>query len=499
MKYLFAILLLTLPFAHATAGAPVVINPDSVVKRNVKGASGANIVYLLDSDATHPRPRSMRDALTLLGAGCLRFSEGHLADNYLWTVPPYDEAVNGLHPRIASAYAEPAHWEWAVDKRGFIRTGLDFDDYIALCRQVGAEPIITVNLLSCTYKGGPTREELIRSAAEWVRYANVVKKYGVRYWQLGNEVEKYDNEKAKTDRSYLLTEVLSEEQYCDLYGRMASAMMEVDPAIRVGTGVMGKPSWNKTVLNRWPHLVRFISCHQYAWGAPFGEGGYPAWKEYKGVHIPNIRKMENLLASSSAYRDIEILVTETGSTGGGWPEQLPDSGKRPRYVNDLYKALNNLEMNLAELSAPHVRYTCFWCTHTPWNGENCTVGLESLLDGNNDLTATGKTASLINRYLLPNILGTDYVQGYLRIRASASDNGDQITLFVINKGQRSEPFAFSIAGAETYTLVEKALFAGHSPYDTNPEIHSEPLHRQAGLFEARLPPCSATVFRLSRN
>jgi len=40
-----------------------------------------------------------------------------------------------------------------------------------------ADPIVTVNV------GTGTPQE----AAAWVHYANVVKGYGIRYWQIGNE------------------------------------------------------------------------------------------------------------------------------------------------------------------------------------------------------------------------------------------------------------------------------------------------------------------------
>ena len=34
----------------------------------------------------------------------------------------------------------------------------------------------------------PGRAELLETAREWVRYANVTRKYGIKYWEIGNEV-----------------------------------------------------------------------------------------------------------------------------------------------------------------------------------------------------------------------------------------------------------------------------------------------------------------------
>jgi hypothetical protein len=57
----------------------------------------------------------------------------------------------------------------------------DFEAFVAYLRSFtpAAEPLIAVNL------GSGTPEE----AAAWVHYANGVKQYGIRYWEVGNEIE----------------------------------------------------------------------------------------------------------------------------------------------------------------------------------------------------------------------------------------------------------------------------------------------------------------------
>src|SRR5690606_8713792 len=71
---------------------------------------------------------------------------------------------------------------------------LDFDEFMAMCQNVGGVPVIVV-CYDAMYKTmttngtRPTRAQLITSAAEWVRYANITKGYGVRYWAIGNETD----------------------------------------------------------------------------------------------------------------------------------------------------------------------------------------------------------------------------------------------------------------------------------------------------------------------
>ena len=461
--------------------ATVIIQPDAVVKRNVKGASGANLCYLLDSDKGYPRKIKTVEAVKAMGIGALRFPYGHLADNYLWTVPPFEDAPNGLKPRVASMEYPPAKWNWAVDKNGVHTKSMDFDEYIALCKETGIEPLVTVNVLSFQYKGGPTREQLLESAVAWVHYANVTRNYGVKYWQLGNEVEKQDG-KSK----------LTKELYSEIYGQMAAAMKRVDPSIKVGTGVLNKVDWNQIVLEQHPQLVDWVATHQYTWRIPLKTYDYKGWMEYQDVYVPNVIRTQKLLDSNPEWKDIEILMTETNSKGAGvdWADG---------NTSNLYKSLLFFEMNTEQLASRSVKYTYFWSTHTPWSGEVVQgKPLDNLLDKDNNFTSQGQIVQLINHYLLPNILQVKKNEGYLRFRASISDDGEEITFFALNKGNQADHVEFSVAGAAAYTLVEKIEFSGKSPQDQNPTVKKQTLKDSLKSLSSSLPPCSLTIFRVKK-
>ena len=62
---------------------------------------------------------------------------------------------------------------------------MDFDEFIAWKNSFGSEAIIVVNL-----ENGFVENDLEKAAdlaAEWVRYANIEKNYGIKYWEIGNE------------------------------------------------------------------------------------------------------------------------------------------------------------------------------------------------------------------------------------------------------------------------------------------------------------------------
>lgn len=89
-----------------------------------------------------------------------------------------------------------------------------FDRYVQWLKTMpGAEGLICVNF------GTGTAQE----AAAWVRYANVVKKYGIKRWHVGNEVDGHWEEGGPVDPA----------QYAIRFAEFSRAMKAVDPTIEV--------------------------------------------------------------------------------------------------------------------------------------------------------------------------------------------------------------------------------------------------------------------------
>jgi alpha-L-arabinofuranosidase len=108
-------------------------------------------------------------------------------------------------------------------------TEMNTDEYIALCREVGAEPFITVNF-----------NESPDLAAEWVRYCNIVKGYNVKLWEVGDE------QWGTWARGHA-----PPEEYAKKYINFVKAMRAVDPSIKVATNVplgLHPENWAERVL-----------------------------------------------------------------------------------------------------------------------------------------------------------------------------------------------------------------------------------------------------------
>ena len=135
-------------------------------------------------------------SLKELPARLLRYPGGTDSDDYLWD----EHRLN-----------DKTRWPF-VDGPGT----MDTDEFIALCRRIGAEPLLCVNTELAFFD---SEERALDLAARWVRYCNVEKGYNVRYWEVGNE-------------PYYHTR-FNASQYAALFVKMARAMKAVDPTIEV--------------------------------------------------------------------------------------------------------------------------------------------------------------------------------------------------------------------------------------------------------------------------
>jgi hypothetical protein len=113
----------------------------------------------------------------------------------------------GAHPGNVMASNWPAPPAWTFAK---------YLDYIQSMPNV--EPLICVNY------GTGTAEE----AAAWVKYANVDKKLGIKFWEVGNEMDGYWEEGGPVTAT----------QYVNKYLTYARAMKAVDPSIVIFGPVM---------------------------------------------------------------------------------------------------------------------------------------------------------------------------------------------------------------------------------------------------------------------
>jgi hypothetical protein len=181
-------------------------------------------------------------AIARAGIGALRYPGGSIADAYRWQ-------TNTMVPG-AGGYANPSN---------------GFDDFMGIARKVGASPVITVN-----YGSGTAAE-----AAAWVKYANVTKKYGVKYWEVGNEIPGDGTYGAQWEYN---TKPKGATAYANNLADYITQMKAADPSIKVGavltlynswpdglvaTQYGDTADWNTTVLKKDGAKLGFVILHYY--------------------------------------------------------------------------------------------------------------------------------------------------------------------------------------------------------------------------------------------
>ncbi|MGW5718420.1 cellulose binding domain-containing protein [Amycolatopsis sp. NPDC003865] len=209
------------------------------------------------------------------------------------------------------SYGDIYHWKDNSAPGGYVAPNTDFDTFMGGVRRAGAQPIVIAN-----YGTGTPAE-----AADWVRYANVTKGYGVKYWEIGNEL--YGNGHYGANWEADDHEDKSPAAYAAGVVAYADAMKAVDPSVKIGV-VLTTPAnwpdgivaagdtgtWNQTVLSiAGPH-VDFAVLHWYPGGSTAEEA------------LSRTEQVDDLLylvreqITRYASRPLGIALTETNSPVG---------------------------------------------------------------------------------------------------------------------------------------------------------------------------------------
>jgi alpha-L-arabinofuranosidase len=265
------------------------------------------------------------------------------------------ERVKALRPAFirwpGGNVAQDYRWMWAVGARDERRTWTnlswknetepsDFgtDEFIKFCRNVGAEPSITVNVEG----RGATAEE----AAAWVEYCNGPatsrygamrarngqrEPYGVKYWEIGNEI--WGNwVRGHSDA----------ETYASNYDRYQAAMRAVDPTIKLIAVGDNDMKWNKTVLKRAGPRVDYLAIHHY-YGRAEMKGDDLNLMARPLFYEQFYKQVEQLIREEVPNRNIKLAINEWGLD---LPEQRQYSMESALYGARL--------MNVFERAGPLV-------------------------------------------------------------------------------------------------------------------------------------------------
>ena len=170
------------------------------------------------------------------------------------------------------SYADIFNWQTTTVNGGaYVNSNDSFDNFMnTVVNPAGAQAIITVNYGSnpANNAGGDTNV-----AAAWVDYANNTKHWGIKYWEIGNEIGGngyYGDPGWEYDLHYPYDgnrtgqPALSPTAYGSNAVMFIKAMKAKDPTIKCGVGFdTGNASYNFQVLGQTGTNADFVIIHYY--------------------------------------------------------------------------------------------------------------------------------------------------------------------------------------------------------------------------------------------
>ncbi|HUI42283.1 MAG TPA: alpha-L-arabinofuranosidase C-terminal domain-containing protein [Terriglobia bacterium] len=419
------------------------------------GAVWLDRVYLIGSDAVLGiwRPDVVA-ALAALHPGAIRFG-GSTIEDYNWEggVGPWDQRP-------------PFTTVWGGLEENFV--GLD--EFVQLCKRVGAEPLICVRWTGRKPEDAAAEVEYCNGSPETPWGARRAKNghpepYGVKYWQIGNEVDvpAYNT----TVRSF------------------AEAMKKADPSIKLLSS-FPTPS----LLAAAGTAFDYLAPHHYEIDDLAHEDR-------------SFKNLQNWIARAGGGRDIRVAVTEWNTTAGdfglrrGMLQTLGNALSAARYLNLLQRYADLVEIanrsNFADSFG-----SGFVLTGPGWIYESPAYYAQKLY-----ARAAGSYPLAVERSS-----PQAWPQQQPDLSATLSADGARLRIYSVNATPqtmtnrfRLEGFPAAVVGGTVYTLEDRehGLTAEVMNSRDDPErvsLGSRPAHLRGTEFEFTFRPLTVTLLEL---
>ncbi|MCY3018809.1 MAG: alpha-N-arabinofuranosidase [Planctomycetota bacterium] len=441
---------------------PLTLSPNSgdTLQIIARGSVCIDQVSLM-SDAARATGGFRPDLLAAVAAlrpPTIRWPGGSFVSGYKWK-----HSIGPQHQRISKK-----GWD-ELDPLSF-----GIDEFMSLCRKLGAEPVICVDM-------GVDKPELVQDACDFIEYCNgpATSKWGavraanghaapyrVKYWEIGNEVWR-----------------LKPDAYVGVVKQFAPAMKKADPAIQLiacGSGQLGG-HWREgdiAVIEQCAELVDYLSIHHYETPENFAEGPAAA-EQFWQTLAARIAQSKN--------PKLRIYFSE-------WNTRSSIDWRNGLYAGGI---LNALERNqITTMACP-----ALWLRHVSapdW--DNAFINFDA---GGWFSAPNYVVMKLWHDYLAPNRLALEGDPGPLNVIAA---KGDSLTLKAVNPSTSAVPVeltvkpGFTIGNAEFMLINPGSLQARNSLTEPN-QIHPVPadVKLDGQTVHFTMPPLSAGVITLKER
>lgn len=440
----------------------------------------------------------------------MRWPGGNFVSGYHWRdgVGPVDQRPTRPNPA------------WGALEYNLFGT----DEFIALCKAIGCEPMICVNA------GNGTAEE----AAAWVEYCNGSREtpmgrlrasnghpepYAVQYWEIGNEVWGRWQISWTTPAGYV-----------DRFARFAEAMKAADPAIELlacGQRDYQDNSWNLALVEAAGSNLRIVTDHILTGGSVTAETNpHELFHAFMGQQQQLGREyrdlQQRLLAAGVQNPRLAITETQlfagfTGKVAEGNPNALsprtmpvPTTISEALYdatiINESIRMGDFVEMFTHSATVNHgggleKRKERVWanpCYYGHWMGRALSGGTPVAVEMQSGTYSTEHTFGQIAP--MKNISVLDAM-------AVLSQDESALTILLIHRGSQTGPILLELDPGKFPAAPEVSVvtLAGKTMYDRNtleePERikpRTSSLQLRNGKGQITLPPYSLTRVTFQR-
>jgi len=447
---------------------------------------GININYVTDRPSFQANgARPLVDALQEMGVHFLRYPGGEKADTYLWSEPPFDA------PHPALSRTGPKDF-WSTQRKFVAADGktlidpMNFDEFMQTCHTIQCVPDLVVNHDSylepprTPESTAPTREQLLDSAAAWVRYANVTKHYGVRLWEIGNETYMDSYNAPKQAAAAYAADL-------QLFSRRMKA---VDPGILIGANG-GDYNYFHTLLARAGGDIDFLVVHAYPCCASYA--AYQKATFFDQAVKPARQAIGELPADQRARLGIALTEMNALDFKHTWADH-----------NDLGHSLLLFEMIGQFLwFDSDVSLVELWNTRWIDNDDpSKPASIFDALDSHNRLNPSGRVMAIWNSMLGSKIVKTYWPGGDGMVTAYATLDPAKGTLnvFVVNRDRKPRPMRLQLEHFQATNDAVVHQFSGSGPDDMQPVFRLLPSVRiAADVTTLELAPVSITAISLQQS
>jgi hypothetical protein len=421
------------------------------------------------------------------GIGSLRYPGGEETSYFHWRHPGVngyedlwdDPATHGTSPgrgKFQSTWVAPENW---ASNDSF----MDFDEFMAACHAVGAEPIVGLNLSSGLKH--QRREEGLREALDWMRYAKEAG-YEITYWFLDNETWNREANHTFTDAEYI--------EECLYYGRAIKAEF---PEAKLIANPAGGSNLDKQWIQRFAaatgEVVDYIDMHWYwAWGI----STFEHWQEQTPLTTDDKwRKSPNNRSYGQDIQMIREACAEAGYPGMG--VMVLEWNIAPSRQSELFSqsliAVIQAEL-LLEFAANGVELTCLWpllwqTSRDVWPEQDNFPSIVAAAPPFSP-TLSSEMFQMVSALQGGTVLQSD--SNRPDVIQLAVDQGESALLYVINKNHLRRKVTVNWSGRCTKQISGRQISSKlQVPFDTSVESGE-------GQFSFFAEPNSFTAIRMDK-